>query len=210
MEILKTLRKEKKKTQQQMATYLGLSQQAYATYELDTRTPPIDILQKIADYFNVSVDYLLGRSENILPSNGFEIGNMLKMQVIGSISAGYDGIAQEEVLDEIGILEISLKGYSKNECFLLKVKGNSMYPDLLNGDIVAVHRQSSVDSGDIAIILYNGDEATVKKVEYKKGEDWMKLIPRNPEYETKTINGSDLELCHVLGKVISLVHRVIK
>jgi transcriptional regulator with XRE-family HTH domain len=63
MENLKKLRKENKKTQTQMATYLGITQSAYAMYESGDRTPPADMLNKLADYFNVSVDYLLGRTE---------------------------------------------------------------------------------------------------------------------------------------------------
>lgn len=63
MENLKKLRKENKKTQTQMATYLGITQSAYAMYESGDRTPPADMLNKLADYFDVSVDYLLGRTE---------------------------------------------------------------------------------------------------------------------------------------------------
>lgn len=76
MEKLKELRKTKGKTQKQLSEFLGISQQAYATYELSTRTPPIDIIEKLADYFEVSIDYLLGRtdeSENIkAPANNGE------------------------------------------------------------------------------------------------------------------------------------------
>lgn len=54
-------------------------------------------------------------------------------------------------------------------------------------------------------VLYNGDEATVKKVHYVYGEDWLELIPINPEYETKRIEKHDLENCRVLGKVVKLI-----
>lgn len=63
MEKLRLLRKEKHRTQQQMADYLGISQQAYATYENNKALPPIDIMERLADYFNVSIDYILGRDE---------------------------------------------------------------------------------------------------------------------------------------------------
>lgn len=64
METLKKLRKAAKRTQVQMANYLGITQQAYAMYELGTRTPPIDVIQKIADYFNVTIDYILERNND--------------------------------------------------------------------------------------------------------------------------------------------------
>lgn len=63
MENLRKKRKEYGKTQAQMASYLGITQQAYATYENNKAQPSSDMLNKLADYFDVSVDYLLGRTE---------------------------------------------------------------------------------------------------------------------------------------------------
>ena len=98
-----------------------------------------------------------------------------------------------------------LHGYPPEECVLFKVKGNSMYPKILDGDKIVVHEQISVDPGDTAIVVYNNDEGTVKKVNYVYGEDWLELIPTNPEYPTKRIEGAELEKCHVFGKVIGLL-----
>lgn len=69
MDRLKMLRKKIGKTQLQMAKYLGISQQAYATYESDKAQPPQDVLIKLADYFNVTTDYLLNRSNNVSDTN---------------------------------------------------------------------------------------------------------------------------------------------
>ena len=171
------------------------------------------MLPQIADYFDVSVDYLLGRTDNpapiIHPSNEYIPDGIIKMPVIGVISAGYDGEAVEEVIDNVGILAISLHGYSPEDCFLLRVRGDSMYPDFREGDLIVAHRQTSVDSGDVAVVLFNGDSATLKRVEYESGKDWMKLIPRNPDYQEKVIKGIELNECRILGKVISLVYREI-
>lgn len=84
-----------------------------------------------------------------------------------------------------------------------------MYPDFQEGDCVLVHRQSSVDSGTVAVMLYGGGSATLKKVRYKNNEDWVELIPRNPEYQTKRIENWDLNECRVLGEVRRLI-RVVK
>ena len=94
---------------------------------------------------------------------------------------------------------------SQKEYFVLRVKGNSMYPRLLDGDTILCRRCDSVDSGSLAVVLYNGDEATVKKVNYIQGEDWLELIPYNPEYPTKRIAGADLEQCRILGLVVKLI-----
>ena len=80
-----------------------------------------------------------------------------------------------------------------------------MYPRLLSGDRVLVLRTNSVHSGATAVVVYNGNEATVKRVEYKQGEDWVDLIPANPEYPRKRIEGADLQLCHIVGEVKMLL-----
>ena len=63
MEILYQLRKEKGKTQKDLSAYLQTSQQAYSRYEKGLRQPDNETLKKLADFFEVSVDYLLGREE---------------------------------------------------------------------------------------------------------------------------------------------------
>lgn len=175
----------------------------------------IKMLPQIAKYFDRPISYFYEESgvksdvesAKIHPSNEyFPAGGFITLPIIGTISAGFNGEAVEEILGEQPFLTMSLHGYRPEECFLLQVKGNSMYPDYRDKDIVLVHRQTSVDSGSVAVILYNGDEATLKKVIYKPHEDWMELIPKNPEYPVKRIEGIDLQDCRVLGKVISIVH----
>ena len=65
---LKELRKKKGASQEEVAIFLEITQQAYANYERGARNPDPDMLSKIADYFGVSVDYLLGRSDNPSPA----------------------------------------------------------------------------------------------------------------------------------------------
>ena len=75
-----------------------------------------------------------------------------------------------------------------------------MYPIYMDGDKVLVLRQSTLNrSGEIGAVLYEGENATLKKVEYVKGENWMRLVPINPEFKPKTIEGAALEQCLVLG-----------
>ncbi|MGG1215300.1 helix-turn-helix domain-containing protein [Micromonospora provocatoris] len=61
---LKYLRKSNNKTQQDIADILGITRPAYTAYEQGKRNPDYEILEKIADYYNVSIDYLLGRTDN--------------------------------------------------------------------------------------------------------------------------------------------------
>lgn len=174
------------------------------------RSPQNATLLKIAKYFDVSVDYLLGKTDiKKDPPGVMPIGNLIPLKLIASVRAGYGGTAIADWDGDYEMIpEFILRGYPPEECVMMKVQGNSMYPRLLNGDRIVVHVQSSVDSGDVAVVIYNGDEGTVKKVNYVSGEDWMELIPNNPEYQTKRIEGADLEQCRVYGKVIGMIGNV--
>ncbi len=61
---LKSLRKEKGFTQAQVAIYCDITEKTYQNYELMTREPKLEILMRIADFYKVSIDYLIGRTDN--------------------------------------------------------------------------------------------------------------------------------------------------
>ena len=149
----------------------------------------------------VNLSYLIGEEQKYKlrhPNLTFET---VTFPVIGSIAAGYDEIAVENWSGETVEIPLSyLKGRKKEEYFVLSVKGDSMYPLYMDGDKVLILRQSTLNhSGEIGAVLYEGENATLKKVEYVDGEDWMKLVPVNPEYKPKEIKNSDLEQCRILG-----------
>ena len=73
-----------------------------------------------------------------------------------------------------------------------------------DGDVVIVRKQEDVDNGDIAIVLVNGDEATVKKI--KKFDGGINLIPTNPEYDVITYTNNEIISLpvRIIGKVVEL------
>ena len=159
---------------------IGLNKTFLTDWKNGKAKPSADALHKLADYFNVSVDYLLGRTEHF---------------------------AQEFSENEMYTFPVPpylIKTRNPDDYFVLEVKGDSMSPLLENGDKVLIRRCNTVDSGTVAAVGFNDEQATVKKVEYIKGEDWMRLVPRNPDYPVITIKGSDLEVCRVYGEVIYL------
>lgn len=188
---------------------IGLKRGCIANWRLDRGNPSADALSKIADYFHVSVDYLLGRTDNPnfnselkLPDN-LTPEEVIMFPVIGMIAAGYDGnVSFDPTGDEIPVPECLLKTHNPNDYFVLQVIGNSMLPTYHNGDKVLIRKTDSVDSGTIAAVGFDTENATLKKVEYAKGENWMKLIPLNPDFPVKEIKGADLDLCHVYGEVV--------
>lgn len=121
--------------------------------------------------------------------------------VIGEIAAGYESVAVEDWSGEkVDIPASYLKGREIDDFFVLGVKGNSMFPEYREGDKVLILKQSTLNySGQVGAIIYNDDYATLKRVEYKDGEDWMNLVPINPAVETQRIEGVELERCKVLG-----------
>lgn len=176
-------------------------------YRWDESTPSAEKISLVAKYLNVTVDYLLNDGET--PSeaaNVYPVDSIVVFEEIGSVRAGYGSMAVEERTGKkIEIAKSMLAGRPAKDYFILRVKGNSMYPRLVEGDDILCLSCTSVDSGDYAVVLYNGDEATVKKVNYVNGEDWLELVPCNPEYAPRRIEGEDLQQCKILGKVVKLI-----
>lgn len=214
MERLRELRKENKKTQAQMASRLGITQQAYATYENDKAQPPLDIAKKLADYFGVSVDYLLGRTNNKARDPFDEkhpSEDIFYLPIYATVAAGFNKSIDENDFDgEVQEVPTALtRGHRKDDLFIFEVSGDSMSPKFLSGDRVLVVRTTSVDSGDIAIICYNGyEEGTIKKVAYEPGCDYVDLIPLNSKYDPVRLQGDELETCRVVGKVIYMFRKI--
>lgn len=170
-------------------------------------TSPTDItLQKIANYFGVTVDELTADST---PSPGVT-DDYVTFPVIGDVAAGYDHYAYEDWSgDTIDVPRSWLRGRQKEDYFALRVCGDSMYPEYHNGDVVLVLRQSTMNrSGEIGVVIYDDDNGTLKRVEYVMGEDWMKLSPINPNYPPITIRDEQLEHCRVLGIPKYLVREI--
>lgn len=206
--IYKQCRINKGLTQSAVAKLLNIDRSTISKWESGVAIPDQSILPKIADLYNVSVDYLLGRSP-ALPVNAYQPNALVKFSVIGSIKAGYDGQVEEfSTGEQISLPLEMLAGRPADDYLVFQVRGNSMYPKLLDGDKVLVLRTDSVDSGTTAVIAYGDDEATIKKVVYREGENWLDLIPANPEYETKHISGADLEFCRIIGKAVKLIRDI--
>lgn len=157
------------------------------------------ILLKIAllsQILNVSPLAILG----IEPTEN-EKKKGVKIPVLGKVQAGVPIEAVEEIID---YEEITQDMASGGEYFGLCVNGDSMEPKFSNGDVVIVRKQSDADTGDIAIVLVNGSDATVKKI--KKRPDGIMLVPTNPTYEVMFYNNQDIERLpvRIIGKVVEL------
>lgn len=194
MNHLKAARQAKHMTQTDVANYIGLTQGAYSNWERgETKIDGVQ-LSRLAELFEVSVDYLLGKTD--IPGNKY-----IRIPVLGRVAAGIPIDAIEEIIDWE---DISAEAAGDGEYFGLQIKGHSMEPKISDGDVVIVRRQPDVDSGDIAVVLVNGDDATVKRI--KKSPQGVMLIPSNPAYEPMYYSNEEIESLpvQILGRVVEL------
>ena len=195
MKSLLTLRKRKGLTQKDMADYLGISRQAYANYETGNREPDIHTLKSLSEYFHVSIDTLLDNESPSIKKHG------VKIPVFGSVAAG---IPIEAITDIEDYEEISEELAATGEFVALKIKGSSMEPMMLAGDTVIIRVQNTIETGEIAVVLITGAEATCKKI--KKTPEGIMLISLNSVYDPMFFTNKEIESLpvRIFGKVIEM------
>ena len=196
-EMLKTARKRKGITQVELAKLCHVSQGTIANWEAGTRTPDMETISMIATILNVTTDYLAGREKE--KSNiSMTIEDHFRMvPVFESVSAGFGAFADDYIVDYAPFRIVSESEAA--ETIAIRVTGNSMSPMIEDGDLIQVHKQESVDSGSIAVVLLDGEEGLVKKVVY--GIDWIELHSINPYYPVRRFDGEEVLRLRVVGLV---------
>lgn len=196
---LKKCRKDMSLSQKEFGQKIGVAESTVSLYESNKRFPDADTLKKISALFGVSLDYLLGNAPAKTVQQTPE-GRGVRIPVLGRVVAGIPIEAVEEILD---YEEIPPELAATGEFFALQVRGDSMLPKLEEGDVVIVKKQEDVETGDIAIVLVNGDEATIKQV--KKVNGGIMLYGFNPDvYEPHFYSNQQIQELpvRILGKVI--------
>jgi len=194
-ERIKEARKSAGLTQLELAKKTELSRSYIGDIEKDRYNPSVSTLQLIATATNTPLEDLLPSTKTASPA-----GRGVRIPVLGRVVAGIPIEAVQEILD---YEEITPELAATGEFFALQVKGDSMLPKLEEGDVVIVKKQADVETGDIAIVLVNGDEATIKQV--KKVTGGIMLYGFNPDvYEPHFYSNQQIEdlPVRILGKVI--------
>ena len=208
MNNLKKLRKERGISQREVAAQLGIAQNSYSRYENGSRQPDIEQLNKLADFFGVSVDVILGREESsdttplkVIDPSDFPPKVLtstpmpdldretVKIPILGCVRAGYDYFAEENI-EGFMYVEDRLKA-TYPDAFCLRVTGDSMEPTLSHGDILICSPNVRVRTGDLAIICVNGDIGTVKRVRIDR--TGITLIPDNKQYKERKYTPEQVE-----------------
>lgn len=145
---------------------------------------------KIAKFFNVNPAWLAGLSDDKYITKTDELGNtVMSINILGTVKAGYDYLAQENIIGTIDV-EKTLVGNGE-DYFALKIKGDSMAPVFIEGDIVIVKKQNDCENNEFAIVRINGDEGTLKKI--RKTDSGIILQPLNPAYEPLLFSNNEME-----------------
>lgn len=174
--------------------------QRYATGE--TEKIPIDRLEIIATAIGTTTSYLMGWSESATPgiSNISPMPNTRKIPLLGSIACGEPILATENIGEYINIPK-EIAGD-----FALTCKGDSMInARIFDGDIVYIRQQETVENGEIAAVLIDG-EATLKRV--RLFEDHIALEPENPMYKPLVYWGEEMNDVRILGKAVAFTSAV--
>lgn len=182
-----------------LAEITGISKSSISTYMNGEYEPKQKNIYKIAKALRVNEAWLLGydapmdAAYSAIPSN--------KVPILGSVAAG---IPIECIQDIKGYIEIPDWLLKRGTYFALQIKGRSMEPNIMNGDIVIIRQQKMVENDEIAVVVVDGEDATVKQV--KRSDNGIMLVPFNREYEPKFYTAADVESrpISIIGKVVEL------
>lgn len=204
MNRIKFLREEKGVYQKDLAKLLDVTTPVINYYENEKRAISTKTASILADYFGVSLDYLLGKSDiRTQQTNISNLNNIIQIPVVGKIAAGQPILA-EEYLEGYLPVDPNIYGITTSEdYFYLKVAGQSMNLKVKNGDYALVHKQDYAENGDIIVAIVNGDEeATLKKFK-RLNEQFVLLEPMSsdPTIEAITVDLRDTNF-KIIGKAI--------
>jgi len=209
---LRLIRRVKGISGTKVAEALHISPQYYYEIERGEKRLSAEMLSKLADFFGVSTDYILGITDDPgeitldLPEKPntdkeklemYPVGKFIRVPIIGTVKAGPDGLAYEDHMGMEWADEDSING---GEYVYLVVKGDSMIGEgILPGDLALVRLQPDVNSGDLAVVIINDEEGTLKRV-LKRGTGII-LQSANPDYPDMLFAGEDVERVKIVGKV---------
>lgn len=200
--FIKTRRKELGITLEDIGNYVGVSKGTVQRWETGSiSNMRRDRIKKLSEILQISPDILLGDAVAADAAAKENDGtSTVRIPVIGIVAAGVPITAQEDIT---GWEEVPAEWVKNDTMFALKLKGDSMEPRMAQGDIVIVKQQCDVESGEIAIVMVNG-EATCKKV--VKHSDGLVLISNNAKYAPMFFTLRDIEEKNitVLGRVVEL------
>ena len=214
---IKQLREEQGLTQGRFSELIGVSKSAIGMYETDKREPNLETLDTIADYFNVDMDYLRGKSDCRnkyqfiksssstlqIPEGFIPLPKTYKVPLVGNIACGVPILAEENIEGAVEVPD------NIRADFALRCKGDSMIGiGIRDEDIVYIRKTDEIPRNGQIVAVRIEDEATLKRF-YLDGSD-MRLVAENPSVPTLYYSGPQLELVSVEGIAVGYTHKIRK
>lgn len=194
--ILNELKDEQELSISELARRVGMAKSAVSRYFNKTRQFPLNRAHDFAAALNTTTEYILG-IDDVKSKSKKNKG--VTIPVLGEVAAGIPIEAIEDIID---YEEISKDMAHTGDFFGLRIKGDSMSPRISEGDVVIVRQQNDAESGDIVIVLVDGESATCKRL--MKYKDGISLISFNPMYNPMTFSNDEIESkpIKIIGKVV--------
>ena len=229
MNRMQELRRERGINMKDAARALGMPYTTYVNYEKGTREPNSETLIEIANFYNTSIDYLLGKSNIRIDDKTLDVVNEIDHDILekagnirdalrlqqerdATIPAGFEPLPEMTTIPLVGSIACGTPITAEeniearigipaawNADFALTCKGDSMEPRYQDGDIVCIRCQPEVENGQIAAVRI-GEEATLKRF-YQEG-DTVTLVPVNPTYMPLVYRGTELSDIQIEGRVV--------
>ncbi len=202
-ERLKSLRQQSSITQSKLADDLNVTKSLISMYESGQRLPSFEMLEAIADYFNVPLASLVESQNSLPPYPGIlPIRGHRSIPIVGSVACGQPIYKPGDGTDFIDA------GPEIDCDFALIADGDSMTGDRINsGDIVFIRQQSDADDGSIVAVAID-DEMMLKHISRVKAPDGTVLYTlftsSNPKYTPISVGGeSETRNVCILGKAVA-------
>ena len=194
-ELIRNRRKELNITLEEIGSYVGVSKATVQRWETGgIANMRRDRIKRLSEILQLDAELLIGTAQEA--KSGF-----VRIPLLGDVAAGVPITAQENVL---GYEEVPQEWAENSTLFALKLKGDSMEPRMVSGDVVIVKKQPDVNSGEVAIVMVGNEEATCKKV--VKHSDGMVLVSNNTKYPPMFFTAKEVEdmPVRIIGKVMEL------
>ena len=199
---IKKFMAKKNISRMELCKALGFNYSTLADWLHARKYPRIDKIEMMANYFGVSKADLVEQDSD-LQTKRITTMDVVKIPLLGRVVAGDP---QEAIQEADEFLYIPAMGHKRSEdYFALRVCGESMEPNLLDGDIAIVHIQPEIDSGQIAVVLIDNQDSTVKRVFIS--QDGITLVADNPAvFQPRFFSNDDCLTMpvRILGRVVSI------
>lgn len=191
-DMLKFFRMRENLSQSELAEKLGVAASTISMYEVGKREPDFETEEKIADFFNTDLNTLRGRDNE--SKSGV-------INILGRVAAGIPIEAIENIIDTEEITEDLAR---TGKFFGLRIHGDSMEPDIYDGDTVIIRQQDDAESDEIVIALVNGNDGVCKRL--KKYDNSIALVSLNAKYEPMYFSREEIisKPVRIIGKVVEL------